>query len=520
MITEINLVLSPREASEERFYKPLVANNLKIYASRITGIQILRRSIDARQRNVKMNMRFRVAYDEDFPDLKLSDFSYQDVSDGKKVIVVGAGPAGLFAALRLIELGYCPIVLERGKRVEDRKKDLAAIHKDRIIDPNSNYSFGEGGAGTFSDGKLYTRSKKRGNIKKILEVLHFHGAQEDILIDAHPHIGTDVLPKVIVRIRESIIQAGGEVHFSTKVNHLLISDNKISGVRIESGDEIKAEAVILATGHSARDIYYLLDSQKIAIEAKTFAMGVRIEHSQNLIDQIQYHNPEGRGEYLPAASYSFVQQVDGRGVYSFCMCPGGVIVPAATGDNQQVVNGMSSSRRNTAFANSGMAVEVMEEDLKEFEAYGALAGIKFQEKIEALAFEKGGSDLTAPAQCMSDFVNGVRSSSLPQSSYQPGLKSSALHEWLPKHISYRLQEGFKAFGRKSEGFLTNEAVILAVESRTSSPVRVPRDNKTLQHIQVSGLFPCGEGAGYAGGIVSAAMDGERCVEALHNLLLE
>lgn len=520
MITEINLVLSPREASEERFYKPLVANNLKIYASRITGIQILRRSIDARQRNVKMNMRFRVAYDEDFPDLKLSDFSYQDVSDGKNVIVVGAGPAGLFAALRLIELGYCPIVLERGKRVEDRKKDLAAIHKDRIIDPNSNYSFGEGGAGTFSDGKLYTRSKKRGNIKKILEVLHFHGAQEDILIDAHPHIGTDVLPKVIVRIRESIIQAGGEVHFSTKVNHLLISDNKISGVRIESGDEIKAEAVILATGHSARDIYYLLDSQKIAIEAKTFAMGVRIEHSQNLIDQIQYHNPEGRGEYLPAASYSFVQQVDGRGVYSFCMCPGGVIVPAATGDNQQVVNGMSSSRRNTAFANSGMAVEVMEEDLKEFEAYGALAGIKFQEKIEALAFEKGGSDLTAPAQCMSDFVNGVRSSSLPQSSYQPGLKSSALHEWLPKHISYRLQEGFKAFGRKSEGFLTNEAVILAVESRTSSPVRVPRDNKTLQHIQVSGLFPCGEGAGYAGGIVSAAMDGERCVEALHNLLLE
>ncbi|MCZ4693987.1 FAD-binding protein [Ancylomarina euxinus] len=520
MITEINLVLSPREASEESFYKPLVANNLKIYASRITGIQILRRSIDARQRNVKINMRFRVAYDEDFPDLKLSDFSYQDVSDRKKVIVVGAGPAGLFAALRLIELGYCPIVLERGKRVEDRKKDLAAIHKNRTINPDSNYSFGEGGAGTFSDGKLYTRSKKRGNLKKILEVLHFHGAQEDILIDAHPHIGTDVLPKVIVRIRESIIQAGGEVHFSTKVNHLLVSDNKISGVRIESGDEIKAEAVILATGHSARDIYYLLDSQKITIEAKTFAVGVRIEHSQNLIDQIQYHNPDGRGEYLPAASYSFVQQVDGRGVYSFCMCPGGVIVPAATGNNQQVVNGMSSSRRNTAFANSGMAVEVMEEDLKEFEEYGALAGIKFQEKIEALAFEKGGSDLTAPAQCMYDFVKGIRSSSLPQSSYQPGLKSSALHEWLPKHISYRLQEGFKAFGNKSKGFLTNEAVILAVESRTSSPVRIPRDNKTLQHIQVSGLFPCGEGAGYAGGIVSAAMDGERCAEAFHNLLLE
>ena len=520
MITEINLVLSPREASDESFYKPLLANSLKIYASRITGIQILRRSIDARQRNVKINMRFRVAYDEAFPDLKLSDFSYQNVSDGKKVIVVGAGPAGLFAALRLIELGYCPIVLERGKRVEDRKKDLAVIHKDRIIDPDSNYSFGEGGAGTFSDGKLYTRSKKRGNLKKILEVLHFHGAQEDILIDAHPHIGTDVLPKVIVRIRESIIQAGGEVHFSTKVNHLLISNNKISGVRIESGDEIKAEAVILATGHSARDIYYLLDSQKIAIEAKTFAMGVRIEHSQNLIDQIQYHNPEGRGEYLPAASYSFVQQVDGRGVYSFCMCPGGVIVPAATGDNQQVVNGMSSSRRNTAFANSGMAVEVMEEDLEEFKEFGSLAGLKFQESLEKLAFEKGGSNLTAPAQRMNDFVKGIHSSDLPASSYQPGLKSSDLHEWLPKHIRYRLQDGFKTFGNKSKGFLTNEAVILAVESRTSSPVRIPRDNKTLQHIQVSGLFPCGEGAGYAGGIVSAAMDGERCAEAFHNLLLE
>ena len=520
MITEINLVLSPREASEERFYKPLVANSLKIYASRITGIQILKRSVDARQRTIKINMRFRVAYDEAFPDVKLSDFTYQDVSGKKKVIVVGAGPAGLFAALRLIELGYCPIVLERGKSVEDRKKDLAAIHKDRVIDADSNYSFGEGGAGTFSDGKLYTRSKKRGNLKKILEVLHFHGAQEDILIDAHPHIGTDVLPKVIVKIRENIIKAGGEVRFSTKVNHLLVDENKISGVRIESGEELKAESVILATGHSARDIYYLLDSQKIELEAKTFAMGVRIEHSQNLIDQIQYHNPEGRGGFLPAASYSFVQQVEGRGVYSFCMCPGGVIVPASTGENQQVVNGMSSSRRNTAFANAGMAVEVMEEDLNEFKEFGALAGLKFQEKLEKLSFEKGGSDLTAPAQRMNDFVEGVHSSDLPDSSYQPGLKSSDLHEWLPKHIRYRLQEGFKAFGKKSKGFLTNEAVILGVESRTSSPVRIPRDNKSLQHVQVSGLYPCGEGAGYAGGIVSAAMDGERCAEAFHNMLTE
>ncbi|MGZ2368692.1 NAD(P)/FAD-dependent oxidoreductase [Ancylomarina sp. YFZ004] len=520
MITEINLVLSPRDASDEKYYKFPVAKSLNINSDRISGIQILRRSIDARQRNIKINMRFRVAYDEDFPELKLSDFTYQNVEGKKKVIVVGAGPAGLFSALKLIELGYCPIVLERGKRVEDRKKDLASIHKDRVIDPDSNYSFGEGGAGTFSDGKLYTRSKKRGNLKKILEVLHFHGAQEDILIDAHPHIGTDVLPKVIVRIRESILQAGGEVHFSTKVNHLIVDGDKIKGVRLESGDELMAEAVILATGHSARDIYYLLDSQKIAIEAKTFAMGVRIEHSQSLIDQIQYHNPEGRGEYLPAASYSFVNQVDGRGVYSFCMCPGGVIVPAATGDNQQVVNGMSSSRRNTAFANSGMAVEVMEEDLEEFKEFGSLAGLKFQESLEKLAFEKGGSDLTAPAQRMKDFVDGVESFDLPASSYQPGLKSSDLHEWLPKHIRYRLQDGFKTFGNKSKGFLTNEAVILAVESRTSSPIRIPRDNKTLQHIQVSGLFPCGEGAGYAGGIVSAAMDGERCAEAFHNMLLE
>jgi len=520
MLTEINLVLSPRDASDEKYYKFPVAKSLKINSDRISGIQILRRSIDARQRNVKINMRFRVAYDEDFPELKLSDFSYQKVSGKKKVIVVGAGPAGLFAALRLIELGYCPIVLERGKCVEDRKKDLASIHKNKIINPDSNYSFGEGGAGTFSDGKLYTRSKKRGNLKKILEVLHFHGAQEDILIDAHPHIGTDVLPKVIVKIRESIIEAGGEVHFSTKVNHLLVENDKISGVRVESGDEILAEAVILATGHSARDIYYLLDSQKIAIESKTFAMGVRVEHPQKLIDQIQYHNPQGRGEYLPAASYSFVQQVDGRGVYSFCMCPGGVIVPAATGDNQQVVNGMSSSRRNTAFANSGMAVEVMKEDLVDFEEFGELAGLKFQEDLESLAFQKGGENLTAPAQRMHDFVKGIHSSNLPQSSYQPGLKSSDLHAWLPKHISYRLQEGFKAFGNKSKGFLTNEAVILAVESRTSSPVRIPRDKKTLQHIQVSGLFPCGEGAGYAGGIVSAAMDGERCAEAFHNMILD
>ncbi len=518
MITEINLVLSPREASCEEFYKCIIASALKIEPERISGIQVLKRSVDARQRNIKINMRFRVAYDEAFLDENQAEFIYPDVSDKKKVIIVGAGPAGLFAALRLIELGLCPIVLERGKSVEDRKKDLALIHKERVINPDSNYSFGEGGAGTFSDGKLYTRSKKRGNLKKILEVLHFHGAQKAILIDAHPHIGTDVLPKIIVNIRESIIQAGGEVRFSTKVNHLLVDGNKILGVTVEGGEEIRSEAVILATGHSARDMYYLLDSQNIEIEAKTFAMGVRIEHPQKLIDQIQYHNSEGRGEYLPAATYSFVQQVEGRGVYSFCMCPGGIIVPAATADKQQVVNGMSSSRRNTAFANSGMAVEILPEDLEEFKEFGALAGLKYQESLEKLAFEKGGANLTAPAQRMNDFVKGISSSDLPDSSYQPGIKSSDLHSWLPKNIRYRLQEGFKAFGRKSKGFLTNEAVILGVESRTSSPVRIPRDNKSLQHVQIRGLYPCGEGAGYAGGIVSAAMDGERCAEALAHLL--
>lgn len=513
MITEIDIVLNPKQASDESFYMPILAQHLKIKIGRINGVQILRKSIDARRRDIKINMKFRVAVDEKLLPNSDQNFKYPNVKDNKKVVIVGAGPAGLFAALRLIELGYCPVVLERGKSVEGRKHDLGQLHRTRKIDPDSNYSFGEGGAGTFSDGKLYTRSKKRGNLKKILNVLHYHGAQDEILYEAHPHIGTDVLPKVIVNIRKSILAAGGEVHFECKVVDYLIENGKIKGVVAHDNKVFLGEAVILATGHSARDVYRKLNESNIEIEAKSFAMGVRIEHPQELIDQIQYHNPNGRGKYLPAASYSFVQQVMGRGVYSFCMCPGGVIVPAATGNNQQVVNGMSSSGRNTAFANSGMAVEIQEEDLLEYNQFGPLAGLHFQEELEAKAFEEGGSDLTAPAQRMKDFVEGRKSESLPKTSYHPGVVSSELHKWLPNHIRFRLQEGFKVFGEKSKGFLTNSAVILGVESRTSSPVRIPRDRDTLQHIGIKALFPCGEGAGYAGGIVSAAMDGEQCAEA-------
>ncbi len=513
MITDIDVVLSPREASDEKYYRPILAKKIKISLNKITEIQILRKSVDGRRKQIKINIRFRVAVNEQLPPMG-KIFNYSDVSNAPKVIVVGAGPAGLFATLRLIELGFCPVILERGKAIADRKKDMAFLHKNRTVPADSNYAFGEGGAGTFSDGKLYTRSKKRGNVRKILEVLHFHGAQDEVLYEAHPHIGTNVLPKVIMNIRKSILAAGGEVHFSNRVTDYVIENNRIAGVVTADGKTFTGKAVILATGHSARDVYRTLHEKNIALEAKSFAMGVRIEHPQELIDQIQYHNPNGRGDYLPAAAYSFVHQVRERGVYSFCMCPGGVIVPAASGENQQVVNGMSASQRNTPFANSGMAVEIRTEDLKGYEQFGVMAGLRYQEDLEREAFLQGGENLTAPAQRMVDFVEGRSSKDLPKTSYQPGVVPSDMHQWLPEHIGSRLQEGFKAFGRKSKGFLTNKAVILGVESRTSSPLRIPRSKETFQHIEIAGLYPCGEGAGYAGGIVSAAVDGELCAEAV------
>ena len=440
---------------------------------------------------------------------------YPDVSDRPQVIVVGAGPGGLFAALHLIELGLRPIVLERGKDVHERKKDLAQIAKTQQVDAESNYCFGEGGAGAYSDGKLYTRSKKRGSIEKILNVFCQHGASTNILADAHPHIGTDKLPRVIENMRNTIIRCGGEVHFQTKMTQLLLEGNRVIGVEAEKTFNVQRSMfnvwgpLILATGHSARDVYRYLADSKIEIEAKGIAVGVRLEHPSMLIDQIQYHNKQGRGKYLPAAEYSFVTQVDGRGVYSFCMCPGGFIIPAATDKEQIVVNGMSPSNRGGQWSNSGMVVETRAEDI---EGDDPLRVMHFQEQLERDCWQQGNRKQTAPAQRMADFVNKRLSYDLPRSSYAPGLISSPLHFWMPQSISHRLQEGFKAFGRQSHGFLTNEAVMIGVETRTSCPVRIVRDNETLMHIRLQGLFPCGEGAGYAGGIVSAGVDGERCAE--------
>ncbi|MCK5823139.1 MAG: NAD(P)/FAD-dependent oxidoreductase [Bacteroidales bacterium] len=509
----INITLTPEQASEEKIYKPLVAKELKIKKSEISLIRVINRSIDARSRNIKVNLRLFVVFDEPAPKEEEINFKYQNVKNKTEIIIIGAGPAGLFAALRLIELGYKPIIFERGKQVSDRKNDIALLYKEQEVNPDSNYCYGEGGAGTFSDGKLFTRSKKRGNTQKILEVLKFHGANENILIDSHPHIGTDKLPKIIENIRETIINAGGEIHFNSRVTDFIIDDAQIKGVEINNDLKITAKAVILATGHSARDIYELLHKKNIQLQAKPFAMGVRIEHPQNLIDSIQYHC-KVRSEYLPAATYNVVRQVNNRGVYSFCMCPGGFIVPASTSPNEMVVNGMSSSARNSKFANSAMVVEIRLEDLKEYEQYGELAGLKFQQHVEKLAFNNGGNKLVAPAQRMADFVNKRISNSLPETSYIPGIISSPLHFWLPEVISKPLQEGFKQFGKSIRNFLTNEAVIIGVESRTSSPVRIPRDKETFQHPQIKGLFPCGEGAGYAGGIVSSAVDGEKCAEKI------
>ena len=534
MTNEYQIRVLPQVAANEQSLKAWLADEYGFDVRTCHGVRILKRSIDARQRTIFVNLKVRVYINEQPQDDEYRHVDYRDVSNCRQVIVVGAGPGGLFAALRLIELGLRPIVLERGKNVHDRKKDLAEISRTQQVDGESNYCFGEGGAGAYSDGKLYTRSKKRGNIDKILNVFCQHGASTAILADAHPHIGTDRLPKVIEAMRNTILDCGGEVHFQTKMTQLIIVGDQVIGC-VAADREFRGP-VILATGHSARDIYRYLAEAKIEIEAKGIAVGVRLEHPSQLIDQIQYHSKQGRGKFLPAAEYSFVTQVDGRGVYSFCMCPGGFVIPAATDKEQIVVNGMSPANRGTRWSNSGMVVEVRPEDLGSerlelrSERYDYLYGedsnhtshfspltsqlkvMAFQKQLERLCWQQGNMKQTAPSQRMSDFVNGRLSYDLPKSSYAPGLISSPLHFWLPPMIGRRLQEGFKIFGRQAHGFLTNEAVLIAIETRTSSPVRILRDASTLQHVRLQGLFPCGEGAGYAGGIVSAGVDGERCAE--------
>lgn len=520
MIKELQLRLLPEQAANEQSIKQHVARDKGLDARTIKAIRTLKRSIDARQRTIYVNLTIRLYINELPTDDEYTHTYYPMVDDGPEVIVVGAGPGGLFAALRLIELGCRPIVVERGKDVHTRKRDIARISREHTVDPESNYSFGEGGAGAYSDGKLYTRSKKRGSVEKILNVFCQHGASTTILSDAHPHIGTDKLPRVIENMRETIRRSGGEVHFETRMDRLIVENNRIVGIETNTGRTFRGP-VILATGHSARDVYRHLYASGIDIEAKGIAVGVRLEHPAELIDQIQYHNKHGRGKYLPTAEYSFVTQVDGRGVYSFCMCPGGAVVPAASGPEQIVVNGMSASHRNSRWSNSGMVVEIRTEDLASIdnslmamdERDHPLAMLHFQEELERQCWMQGNRRQTAPAQRMVDFTRRKLSYDLPSSSYSPGLISSPLHFWMPAFISSRLQKGFEHFGRMSRGFLTNEATVIGVETRTSSPVRIVRDRDTLQHITVSGLFPCGEGAGYAGGIVSAGIDGERCAEA-------
>jgi len=533
MIQELQLRILPEQAANEQSIKQYVAREKGLDVRTIQAVRTLKRSIDARQRTIYVNLTVRLYVNELPTDDEYTETYYPMVDDGPEVIVVGAGPGGLFAALRLIELGCRPIVVERGKDVHTRKRDIARISREHTVDPESNYSFGEGGAGAYSDGKLYTRSKKRGSVEKILNVFCQHGASTTILSDAHPHIGTDKLPRVIENMRETIRRCGGEVHFETRMDRLIVENNHVIGIETNTGRTFRGP-VILATGHSARDVYRHLCASGIDIEAKGIAVGVRLEHPAELIDQIQYHNRNGRGRYLPAAEYSFVTQVDGRGVYSFCMCPGGAVVPAASGPEQIVVNGMSASHRNSRWSNSGMVVEIRPEDIpfvdngqrttdnsmfheedqnSEFKIQNSLKMLHFQEELERQCWMQGNRRQTAPAQRMVAFTRKKLSYDLPTSSYSPGLISSPLHFWMPEFISSRLQRGFEHFGRTSRGFLTNEATVIGVETRTSAPVRIIRDRETLQHITVSGLFPCGEGAGYAGGIVSAAIDGERCAEA-------
>ena len=539
MIEEYQIRILPEQAASEEGIKRYLSKEKGIDVRTLNQVRVLKRSIDARQRTIYVNLKVRAYINEFAQDDQYIHTEYPDVSSRPRVVVVGEGPGGLFASLRLIELGYRPVVLERGKDVRERKKDLSNITKTQKVDAESNYCFGEGGAGAYSDGKLYTRSKKRGSVDKILNVFCQHGANTNILADAHPHIGTDKLPRVIENMRNTILQCGGEVHFQTKMTSFIIDGDKVIGVEavnLQTGaEETYRGPVILATGHSARDVYRYLAASRIEIEAKGIAVGVRLEHPAHLIDQIQYHNKNGRGKYLPAAEYSFVTQVDGRGVYSFCMCPGGFVIPAATGPQQLVVNGMSPSNRGTAWSNSGMVVETHPEDVASFvqehqailqsdaslsssaeeevlSPDSPLTMMHFQQIVEKQCWQQGNMKQTAPAQRMADSVNNRLSYDLPKSSYAPGLISSPLHFWMPSFVSKRLQEGFKTFGKNAHGFLTNEATLIAMETRTSSPVRILRARDTLQHVRLQGLFPCGEGAGYAGGIVSAGVDGERCAE--------
>lgn len=546
MIHEYQLRILPEQAASEQSLKQYIGREKGLDVRTINAIRILKRSIDARQRTIYVNLTIRVFVNETPSEEEFVRTDYPNVEGRPAVIVVGAGPGGLFAALKLIELGLRPIVVERGKNVRERKEDLARISREHKVDAESNYSFGEGGAGAYSDGKLYTRSKKRGSVEKILNVFCQHGASPTILSDAHPHIGTDKLPRVIENMRNTILACGGEVHFQTRMESILIEGQKVKGIETNTGKTFLGP-VILATGHSARDVYRWLYAHGVQLDTKGIAIGVRLEHPSMLIDQIQYHNKNGRGKYLPAAEYSFVQQVDGRGVYSFCMCPGGFVVPAASGPHQLVVNGMSPSNRGTKWSNSGMVVETRPEDLllpemqlqaepfpesneslteelilrdgKQPEGtIHTLAMMRFQEKLEQICWQQGNMRQTAPSQRMVDFTRKKLSYDLPATSYSPGLVSSPLHFWMPSFLSERLSKGFQLFGKSSRGFLTNEAVMIAVETRTSSPVRIVRDKDTLQHLTVEGLFPCGEGAGYAGGIVSAGIDGERCAEAVANYL--
>lgn len=546
MIHEYQLRILPEQAACGQSLKQYISREKGLDIRTINAIRTLKRSIDARQRTIYINLTVRVFVNETPSEEEFERTNYPNIEGRPAVIVVGAGPGGLFAALKLIELGLRPIVIERGKNVRERKEDLARISREHKVDAESNYSFGEGGAGAYSDGKLYTRSKKRGSVEKILNVFCQHGASPTILSDAHPHIGTDKLPRVIENMRNTILACGGEVHFQTRMEALLIEGQKVKGIETHDGKTFLGP-VILATGHSARDVYRWLYAHGVQLETKGIAIGVRLEHPSMLIDQIQYHNKNGRGKYLPAAEYSFVQQVDGRGVYSFCMCPGGFVVPAASGPHQLVVNGMSPSNRGTKWSNSGMVVETRPEDLllPEMQLQAdpisgsqealteelilrdgklpdgtvhTLAMMRFQEKLEQICWQQGNMRQTAPSQRMVDFTRKKLSYDLPATSYSPGLVSSPLHFWIPPFLSERLSKGFQLFGKSSRGFLTNEAVMIAVETRTSSPVRIVRDKDTLQHLTVEGLFPCGEGAGYAGGIVSAGIDGERCAEAVAHYL--